>query len=221
MPSGSSSAAGSPAWGVRSVRTALRNSASNVTDEFPSDVTSVVNLAGQGDARAAQQLMPLVYTQLHRLARSFLARESPDHTLQATALVNEAYLKLVDQNRVDWKGRTHFFAVGAQAMRRILVDHARRKHRQKRGGDARRVPVEPDFILSPREPEHVLALDEALDRLAVRDQRQSRIVELRFFGGMTVQEVADALGMSKRAVEQEWTMIKAWLRHMLSGEDNA
>ena len=192
-----------------------------MTDEFPSDVTSVVNLAGQGDARAAQQLMPLVYTQLHRLARSFLARESPDHTLQATALVNEAYLKLVDQNRVDWKGRTHFFAVGAQAMRRILVDHARRKHRQKRGGDARRVPVEPDFILSPREPEHVLALDEALDRLAVRDQRQSRIVELRFFGGMTVQEVADALGMSKRAVEQEWTMIKAWLRHMLSGEDNA
>jgi RNA polymerase sigma factor (TIGR02999 family) len=164
--------------------------------------------------------MPRVYDELRRLAGSYLAGETVSHTLQPTALVNEAYIKLVDQTRVDWKGRTHFFAVAAQAMRRILVDHARRRSRQKRGGGHQRIEWSDQLQLCPERDDDLLALDEALTKLAQLDSRQAQIVELRFFGGLTVAEVSQLLNLSKRTVEAEWTMIKAWLRRELSGEES-
>jgi RNA polymerase sigma factor (TIGR02999 family) len=184
------------------------------------DTNTILTAAAQGDRAAAQQLMPRVYDELRRLAGSYLAGETVSHTLQPTALVNEAYIKLVDQTRVDWKGRTHFFAVAAQAMRRILVDHARRRNRQKRGGGRRRVEWSDQLQLSAERDDDLLALDDALNKLAELDSRQAQIVELRFFGGLTVAEVSQLLGLSKRTVEAEWTMIKAWLRRELSGEES-
>ncbi|MBX9790965.1 MAG: sigma-70 family RNA polymerase sigma factor [Pirellulales bacterium] len=190
--------------------------------EKPSrSTTEMLAAIAAGDARAADELLPLVYDEFHRLAESYLRRESPGHTLQPTALVNEAYLKLVDQTRADWQGRTHFFALGAQAMRRILVDHARRKQREKRGGGMHRIALNEELSVSPRRDEDLVELDEALNKLAKIDPRQARIVELRFFGGLTVAEVAEALGVSKRTVENEWTMVRAWLRRELSGDTNA
>ena len=147
-----------------------------------------------------------------------LRQEVPGHTLQPTALVNEAYLKLVDQTRVDWQGRTHFFAVGAKMMRRILVDHARKKKRLKRGGGIHRVSLGEEVQVSKSNDEDVLAIEEALEKLAKQDPRQAQIVELRFYGGLTVEEVAQVLHVSKRTVESEWTILKAWLRRELSGE---
>jgi RNA polymerase sigma factor (TIGR02999 family) len=147
-----------------------------------------------------------------------LRQEVPGHTLQPTALVNEAYMKLVDQTRVDWQGRTHFFAVGAKMMRRILVDHARKKKRVKRGGGIHRVSLSDDVQVSKNNDEDVLAIEEALEKLAEQDPRQAQIVELRFFGGLTVAEVAQVLNVSKRTIESEWTILKAWLRRELSGE---
>jgi RNA polymerase sigma factor (TIGR02999 family) len=181
--------------------------------------TELICAARDGDRAAADELMPEVYNELRSLAASYLAQETVSHTLQATALVNEAYLKMVDQTRVDWQGRTHFFAVAAQSMRRILVDHARARRRKKRGGDRQRIVLD-DLQLSVQRDDDVLALDEALNVLAQRDERQARIVELRFFGGLTVAEVALVMGVSKRTVEAEWTMIKAWLRRELANEDS-
>jgi RNA polymerase sigma factor (TIGR02999 family) len=161
--------------------------------------------------------MPLVYDQLRALAGSMLQAERPGATLQATALVNEAYLKLVDQTRVDWKGKSHFFAVGATVMRRILVDHARSKLRQKRGGGWNRVELDAAGLKIERD-EDVLAVDEALTKLQTLDPIQAKIVEMRFFAGMSVAEVAEVLNVSKRKVEYEWEMIRAWLRRELSDE---
>ncbi|HEV3006263.1 MAG TPA: ECF-type sigma factor [Pirellulales bacterium] len=161
-------------------------------------------------------LVPLVYAELRRLAANYLRHEPPGHTLQPTALVHEAFLKLAAQNRVDWQGRTHVLAIGAQAMRRILVDHAKRKGRTKRGGRMRRIALDEANVLSPQRDEDLLTVDEALERLAEVDERQAAIVELRFFGGLSVEEVAETLGLSKRTVEHEWTMIRAWLRRELS-----
>ena len=160
--------------------------------------------------------MSLVYDEFRALARSYLQKESASHTLQPTALVNEAYAKLVDQTQVSWQGRTHFFAVGAQAMRRILIDHARSKGRQKRGAGRPRIALDERALISPQRDEDLLAVGEAIDDLAQLDPRQARIVELRFFAGLTVEEVAEVLEMSKRSVEREWTMIRAWLRRRLS-----
>jgi RNA polymerase sigma factor (TIGR02999 family) len=157
-----------------------------------------------------------VYSELRRLAASYLRRESAGHTLQPTALVHEAFLKLAAQNRVDWQGRTHVLAIGAQAMRRILVDHAKRKGRTKRGGPFHRVAFDASMALSPNRDDDLLAVDEALERLAAIDERQATIVEMRFFGGLSVEEVAQALGLSKRTIENEWTMVRAWLRRELS-----
>lgn len=162
--------------------------------------------------------MLAVYDQLRGLAGSMLRQEVPGHTLQPTALVNEAYMKLVDQTRVDWQGRTHFFAVGAKMMRRILVDHARTKKRVKRGGGIHRVCLSDDVQVSKNNDEDVLAIEEALEKLAEQDSRQAQIVELRFFGGLTVAEVAQVLNVSKRTIESEWTILRAWLRRELSGE---
>jgi len=182
---------------------------SSKTTEFLRDLSS-------GDTSAADRLMPLVYTELRQIAQGCLRNERPGHTLQPTALVHEVFLKLVDQTRVNYRGRTHFLALSAQAMRRILVDHARAKARDKRGGGRPRIELDESLTVSARRDEDLLALDEALEKLAKLDPRQAKIVELRFFGGMTVEEVAEALDVSKRTVESEWTMVRAWLRRELA-----
>ncbi len=185
------------------------------------EVTQLLAQLSRGDERAADQLMPVVFEEFRALAASYMAREGRDHTFQPTALVNEAYLRLVDQRQTDWKDRSHFFAIGAQAMRRVLVDHARAKRREKRGGSAQRVALQDDIALSPGREEDVLAVNDALERLAQLDPRQARIVELRFFAGLNVEEVAEVLGVSKRTVESDWTMVRAWLRKELGEGDPA
>jgi RNA polymerase sigma factor (TIGR02999 family) len=170
-------------------------------------------------APAAEELMAVVYDELRGLARGYLRRERSDHTLQPTALVHEAYLRLADQDRVSWRGRSHFFAVGAQMMRRLLVDHARSRRRVKRGGDWQRVTLARGGApLSGHglDRDQLLALDQALEKLAGLDRRQARIVELRFFAGLDVAEVAAVLGVSKRTVEGHWTHARAWLKRELA-----
>lgn len=173
--------------------------------------------SGKEDALGA--MMPIVYAELHRQAANYLRRERIGHTLQATALINEAYLKLIDQRDVNWKNRAHFFGIAAQAMRRILVDHARSRHRDKRGGRAEDLPLEAaEFAVSPSDTSvDLIALDEALTCLATLDERQSRIVELRFFSGMSVEETAEALGVSPATVKNDWRTAKAWLFQELNG----
>lgn len=170
-----------------------------------------------GDRRTAHLLMPMVYAELRQLAQKYLESEFPGHTLQATGLVHEAFLKMVDQRQVSWRGQTHFFAIAAQAMRRVLVDHARTKGRHKRGGGLKRLEFDEHLVVSRDCDEHVLLIDEALGKLAELDPRQATIVELRFFGGMEMDEVAEALDVSKRTVEADWTMARAWLRRELAG----
>ncbi len=177
-----------------------------------------------GAPYAQRELFELVYGDLRRLARSYLRRERNDHTLSATGLVHEAFERLVDQTRVDWQGRSHFFAVAAQAMRRILVDYARRQARLKRGGDWQRITLHAGSALQPSEglgPEALLDLDRVLARLAALDQRQSRVAELRYFAGMRMDEIASALGVSKRTVEGDWTHAKAWLKREISSGDES
>jgi RNA polymerase sigma factor (TIGR02999 family) len=169
-----------------------------------------------GDDAGKQRLWELLYPELHKIAQSHLAKERPGHTLQPTALVNEAFLKLADQSRVQWKGRKHFLVIAAAVMRRILVDHARQRLRGKRGGGAQRVELTEDMAGKLGEPEDVLAIDDAMRKLQELDERQARIVELRFFGGFTVPEVADLMNLSTRLVEGEWQMIRAWLRRELA-----
>ena len=185
-----------------------------------SQVTRTLEAVQKGDHASLDRLLALVYDELRELASGYLKRESGGHTLQPTALVHEVFLKLVDQTKVDWQGRTHFFAVSAQAMRRILVDHARRKGRTKRGGRRRRVELDERVILSPRRVDDIIAVDDALHRLVEVDPRQANVVELRFFGGLTVADVAEALGVSKRTVESEWKMARAWLRRELSEDSD-
>jgi RNA polymerase sigma factor (TIGR02999 family) len=179
------------------------------------DVTGVLKRATEGDESAVNRLMPLVYEELRALAQSYLERERSGHTLQATALVHEAYVRLVDQRDVEWRNRAHFFAVAAQAIRRILVDHARERGRLKRGGRRERVPLDEDLGLEDEQDAELLALDEALTRLAALNQRQAQIVELKYFGGMDRQEVARYLGVSPRTVDGDWSMARAWLRREL------
>ncbi|MDJ0848181.1 MAG: ECF-type sigma factor [Myxococcota bacterium] len=172
-----------------------------------------------------RELLELVYEDLRRLARSYLRRERHAHTLSATCLVHEAFERLVCQTRVAWQGRSHFFAVAAQAMRRILVDHARRQARLKRGGDWQRITLDAGSAFQPAGGgmglEALLDLDRALVRLADLDERQSRVAELRYFAGMRMEEIATALGVSKRTVEGDWTHAKAWLRREISREREA
>ncbi len=183
-----------------------------------STTTQFLLAAQAGDKSAVEKLFPIVYDQLRQLAHRHLAHDPLAKDLSATDLVHEAYLKLIDQSNVDWQGRTHFFAIGSRVMRRILVDHARTMLAQKRGGGRRRVEFDDQHLLSRRDNEHVLLLEDALERLEQVDARQAKIVEMRFFGGMTVDEVAQVLGVSKRTVEAEWTMIRAWLRRDLSAK---
>ena len=174
------------------------------------EITQLLVDWGQGDQQALNRLMPIVYDELHRLAGRYLRRERPDHTLQSTALVHEAYMKLVDQKRVSWKNRTQFFGVAAQLIRRILVDHARRHGAAKRG-PAYKLSLD-DAIAEAEQPNtDLVALDDALTRLANIDPQQSRIVELRFFGGLSIDETAEALGISPSTVKRDWNMARAWL----------
>ena len=186
-----------------------------VANELPS-VTEILHEVQQGNRAAADRLLPAVYDELRELAAGYLGRERQDHTLQPTALVHEAYLKLVDQTQVDWRGRTHFFAVGAMAMRRILVDAARRRRAAKHGGGLQRITLDESVVVGPERDEDVLAVDDALVKLARLDPVQARMVELRFFGGLSVAEVAEAMEMSQRSVEREWTVVRSWLRRELS-----
>ena len=181
----------------------------------PTDVTAILQDWREGNAEALPRLLDAVYAELRRLARHYLSQERAGHTLQPTALVHEAYMKLVDQ-RVSWQNRAHFFAVAAQAMRRVLVDHARGHLAQKRGGAQERVTLSAAEGLAAPEVD-LIALDSALEKLAALDPRQSQIVELRYFGGLTNEETAEALGISPATVKREWTVAKAWLRKALSG----
>ena len=177
----------------------------------PTNVTENLALWKSGDPEALNRLMPLVYRELRRLAASFLRREYRYQTLQTTALVHEAYIRLVDQTHTDWKDRAHFFGVAAQLMRRILVDHARTHQASKRGGGAVAVPLDEEMARVDEPETDLLALDEALDRLASMDPRQSSIVEMRYFAGLSIRETAEALGISHATVEREWQTAKAWL----------
>ena len=161
--------------------------------------------------------MPLVYDELHRQAARFLRRERGDHTLQPTALINEAYIKLVDQREVNWESRTHFFAIASAMMRRILVDHARARHRGKRGGDDLKLPLEEAALVIDNEKNiDLIALDEALNRLAKIDEQQVRVVELRYFSGLSLEETAEVLKISRATAARDWAMAKAWLRRELT-----
>lgn len=182
----------------------------------PPDVTRLLIDWSGGDREAFDRLLPLVYDELRQLARSYLSRERQEHTLQPTALVNEAYLRLVGQDRVQWQSRAHFFGIAAQIMRRLLVDHARAGKAGKRGAGAERVAVELIDIPAAEGNVDLDALDQALERLAALDERQSRIVELRYFAGATNEETAEALGISVATVKREWTIARAWLHKQLS-----
>ncbi len=175
------------------------------------EVTLLLSALTRGDDGAASKLIPVVYDELRRLAGGYMRRERVDHTLQATALVHEAYLKLVEQRSVNWQSRAHFFGVAAQLMRRILIDHARGHSRKKRGGEQKKVALDEAFVFSEQQADELLAVDESLDRLAKIDPRQSRVVELRFFGGLSVEESAEVLGVSPKTVKRDWSVAKAWL----------
>lgn len=183
--------------------------------------TEILKSLSDGNDEALHELVPRVYKELHRLASNYLNQETSDHTLQSTALVNEAFIKIVKQNDTDWQSRQHFVAVAAQQMRRVLVDYSRSRSRKKRGGDKKHFSLDESLTISPERADDVLDLDEALLKLAEEDPRQATLVELRFFGGMSVQEAADFLNISKRTAESEWTMVRAWLRRELSRDQSS
>jgi len=182
------------------------------------DVTDLLIDWSKGDQEALNKLMPLVYDELHRLASRYLRHERPGHTLQTTALVHEAYLKLVDERNANWQNRVHFFAAAAQVMRHVLVDYARSRRASKRGGDYCRLSLVEARISSEEKDADLLALNDALNNLAAIDPQQSRVVELRVFAGLTVEETAEALGISPRTVKREWSMAKAWLHKQIRNQ---
>lgn len=182
-----------------------------VATPTPGEVTRILHAWGKGDQQALDQLMPLVYGELRRIARRRLRRERPDHTLQPTALVHEAYLRLVDQHGATWQNRAQFFGVAAHLMRRILVDHARRHRAAKRGGAALKVSWDDAIVPAEERADELVGLDDALNQLAAMDPRQGRVVALRVFSGLTVEETAEVLGVSAATMKREWTTAKAWL----------
>ncbi|HEX5228566.1 MAG TPA: sigma-70 family RNA polymerase sigma factor [Bryobacteraceae bacterium] len=189
----------------------------------PSDqnVTQLLLQWSRGDSAALEALVPLVYDELRRLAQLYLSREKPGHTLSSTALVHEAYLRLVRQTEVTWQNRAHFFAVAARMMRRILVDHARRHAYAKRGGGAMTLSLDESVAAAPERELDLVALDDALEALAKLDERQSRMVELRFFGGLSIEETSEVLGVSAPTVKREWASARAWLYREISGASPA
>ena len=181
-------------------------------DPSPHEVTELLAAWSNGNQAARDRLMTMVYDELHRLAHRYMQRESPGHTLQTSALLNEAFVRLVDQKNVQWQNRAHFFAIAAQMMRRILVDYARSRNYAKRGGGARAVSLDETLIVSDARNEEVVNVHEALERLTEFDSRKGQIVELRFFGGLSIDETAEVLGVSPGTVMRDWTVAKAWLR---------
>jgi len=188
-----------------------------VRNSPPNDVTALLLSWSDGDRDAPAKLMPLVYDELRRLARVHLRRERPDHTLQPTALVNEVYLRLIDQQRVSWQTRAQFFGLAAQLMRHVLVDHARTRAAAKRGGLLQKLSLDDAWMAPEEVAAELVALDEALVRLAMIDERKSRVVEMRFFAGLSVEETAEALGVSDKTVMRDWRIAKLWLHRELSG----
>jgi RNA polymerase sigma factor (TIGR02999 family) len=180
------------------------------------DISELLSAWKNGDRRALEKLSPMVYTELHQLARRYMSRERPGHSLQATALVNEAWMRLVDYKRMQWQDRAHFFAVSAQLMRRILVERARRRN-LKRGGDVPHVSLEETAVVGAAGATDVVALDDAMNALARLDQRKAQVVEMRFFGGLTVEETAEVLKVSPVTVMRDWSTAKAWLYRELTG----
>ena len=182
----------------------------------PSDITTLLVDWGNGDETALDRLFPLVERELHKIAHRQMRREHPGHTLQTTALINETYLRLVDQNRIRWRNRTQFYGIASIIMRRFLSNYARDKRRDKRGGDAAQVSLSGVAVVSPEKSKEILALDEALNALAVEHERKSRVVELRYFGGLTFEEIAAVLEVAKVTVERDWQYARAWLLRKLS-----
>jgi RNA polymerase sigma factor (TIGR02999 family) len=180
-------------------------------DTGPGEVTKLLIELRGGDHSAEERLMPLIYKELRRIARAYMRGESPDNTLQPTALVHEAYMRLVTLQEIEWQNRSHFFAIAATVMRRILVDNARANKAKKRGQGWDAISINEAILPAPERGSEILALDDALERLATIDSRQSKIVELRFFAGMSEEETADALGISSRTVKRDWRLAKAWL----------
>ena len=187
-----------------------------VSASRPNEITRLLVDWSNGREEALGELLPVVYGELRRVARRSLRRERANHTLSGTALVNEVYLQLVDQAAVQWQNRAHFFGIAANLMRQILVQHARRHQTAKRGGGQYLLALDEDAVVTPERPVDLVALDEALSHLAERDERKSRIVELRFFGGLSTEETAEVLDISPRTVKREWRLAKAWLYHELT-----
>ena len=186
-------------------------------EENSQQITQLLNQWSNGDAEVLGDLMPLVYVELRRQASRYLRRERSNHTLQPTALINEAYLKLIDQREVKWQNRAHFFAIAAQAMRRILVDYARERKREKRGGAAENLPLDEALtIVSQEKSVDLVALDEALNNLAKFDERQAKVVELRYFSGLSIDETAEVLNVSNVTIRRDWNMAKAWLHQEIT-----
>jgi len=189
-----------------------------MTSSSPDEVTQLLRDWSNGDKAALDKLMPLVYEELRRLAHHHMGREHPGHSLQTTAIVNEAYLQLIDQRNVQWQNRAHFFGIAAHLMRRFLAGYARSRHCAKRGGGARQVSLDEAMIVSEERAADMVALDDALNSLAQIDERKSQIVEMRFFGGLSIEETAEVLGVSPGTVMRDWTLAKAWLRREIGKE---
>lgn len=188
-------------------------------DTSTQELTQMLIQLSEGKTQVVNDILPLIYDELRSLASNYLRRERSDHTLQPTALVHEAYIKLIDQTQVKWQNRAHFFGIAANIMRRILVDYARKHHAEKRGGDAEKMPLEEEIlIVSEGKSAELLALDEALENLAKVDPQKSKIVELRYFGGLSVEETAEVLGVSEITVKRHWRMAKAWLYGQLAND---
>jgi len=186
-------------------------------DAVKPNITQMLHEWSSGKAEVMNELLPLIYDELHKRAAAYLRRERTNHTLQATALVHEAYLKLIDQRDDSWQNREHFFAIAAQAMRRILIDHAKNRHRRKRGGSNEDLPLEEALLAAADETNvDLIALDEAMAKLAKLDPQQERIVELRYFGGLSLDEAASALGISRATAARDWQVAKAWLHRELT-----
>jgi RNA polymerase sigma factor (TIGR02999 family) len=186
----------------------------------PGQVTRLLNDWSDGDSTALDELIPIIYDELRSLAAHYLRRERADHTLQPTALVHEAYFRLVDQKEVHWQSRAHFFGVAAQMMRRVLIDHAKSHRRAKRGGGLLKLDLDQAAGLSEEQAGEVIALDDALEELARIDPRKGKTIELRYFGGLSVEETAEVLGVSPNTVMRDWAMAKAWLYNEIKGEDD-
>jgi RNA polymerase sigma factor (TIGR02999 family) len=187
------------------------------TPQPPSQVTQLLVNWGNGDEQSLEALIPLVYDELRRQARRYLRRERPDHTLQSTALVHEAYVRLVDQRQANWRNRSQFFGVAAQLMRRILVDHARSRLAAKRGAGAEKLPIVEEVAILEMQNVDLISLDACLTRLEQMDPQQSKIVELRFFSGLSIEDTANALGISTATVKRDWALAKAWLYREICG----